>query len=480
MGNIKKNLAYQMAYQMLIVILPFITSPYLSRILGAKGLGEYSYAYTIAYYFSLFILLGINNHGTREIAKVKNDVQRRSETFISLYTIQASVGFLTIAVYSLTQIFLSEDNLLAKIELLYVLSAFLDINWFFFGMEKFKITVTRNFIVKLLTVAAIFLFVKDSEDVALYAIIMASGFLFSQLLLWPFAVKELNLVKVDLKKVLDNIRPMLVLFIPVVAGSIFTYMDKIMLGLMCNKMELGFYDNAEKLMSIPTGLITVIGTVMLPRVTNMLENKAAEKSVERLFRVSLIGSMIAASALTFGLSGIGLTFAPWFWGEEFVYSGMLIRVISFSILFLSWASVIRTQFLVPKNLDEIFVRATIYGAIVNLIVNYLLIRPLGAMGTVIGTVIAQFVVAFYQTIKCKGLLPIKRYIIECIPFLIIGAIMFIAVDLISKMPLSGLILLVIEIFLGGIVYIVLIILYYRIFKNISPKRIIELMQGGRI
>lgn len=479
MSSIKKNLAYQTAYQILIVIMPFITSPYLSRILGAKGLGEYSYAYTIAYYFSLFILLGINNHGTREIAKVKDDIDKRSEVFASLYAIQVLMGILVISAYSITQIIIPKDNHLAKIQLLYVASAFLDINWFFFGLEKFKVTVTRNFIIKFLTVASIFLFVKTSDDVALYSIIMASGFLISQIALWPFAIKELKRIHVNWHMVKMNIKPMLVLFIPVVAASVFMYMDKIMLGVMCDKTELGYYDNAEKIMAIPTALITSVGTVMLPRVTNMMKDRNNDQAINKLFSISLIGSMVAASALSFGLAAVGPTFAPWFWGDEFVRSGKLIRVISMSTLFLSWASVIRTQFLIPKGMDTVFVRATVYGAILNFIINYTLIRPLGAMGTVIGTVVAQFILAFYQTIKCKGLIPIRKYIIECVPFIIIGAIMYMCVYYISKLPIKGLIQVVIEILFGGVVFVTLTVIYFRWIKKISFNEMIRIVRGIR-
>lgn len=460
-----------MTYQILIVILPFITSPYLSRVIGAQGLGEYSYSYSVAYYFSLFILLGINNHGIREIARVRDDVNKRSEMFISLYIIQALMGVLVILVYILTQIAFVNDNLLAKIQLFYILSAFFDINWLFFGLEKFRVTVIRNFIVKILAVIAIFILVKDERDTPLYTGIMALGFLVSQLLLWPFALKEIKLVQVNKRKILSNIKPLLILFIPVVAVSIFKYMDKIMLGLMCSKSELGLYDNSEKMMSIPSGLITAIGTIMLPRIANMIEKKGEEVRVKEYFRFSLLGSMIAASALTFGLAAIAPTFAPWFWGDEFAECGILIKMISVSILFLAWANIIRTQFLIPNNMDMIFVKATIYGAIVNFAINFALIRRYGALGTVIGTVFAEFIVAFYQTVKCRKQLPIKLYVSDAVPYFIIGLVMYAIVELISKISLNGFILLIVEVSIGGAVFVGLCTMYLSLVKKVQLNKI---------
>lgn len=476
MASIRKNFAYQTAYQLLIILLPLITSPYLSRVIGAQGLGEYSYSYSIAYYFSLFILLGINNHGTREIAKVKNDLKKRSEVFLSLYCIQAIMGIVVLFLYYFTQVYGKEDALLSKIQLLYVLSAFLDINWFFFGLEKFKITVTRNFVVKLVSVICIFIFVRDANDTAVYTTIMALSFLVSQILLWPFVLKEIKFTLVSRSFVLANVKPLLILFIPVVAVSIFKYMDKIMLGYMCSKAELGLYDNSEKIMSIPTGLITAVGTVMLPRISSLMNDNDDDK-VKTYIKNSLIGSMMVASALAFGLAAIAPAFAPWFWGENFAECGTLIAMISVTVLFLSWANVFRTQFLIPNSMDTVFVKATIYGAIVNFAINIMLIKPLGAKGTVIGTVAAEFVVAFYQTIKCRKKLPVKDYLKDTLPFIAMGVFMYSVVYMVSKLELNSTLLLIIEMLCGAIVYGIMCIIYFLKVKKIKLDRLISIARG---
>ena len=475
MASLKKNFVYQTAYQLLTILLPIITSPYLSRVIGAKGLGEYSYSYSIAYYFSLFILLGINNHGTREIAKVKNDVKKRTEVFWSLYCIQAVMGIVVFSLYYITQIYGREDAVLSRIQFLYVLSAFFDVNWFFFGLEKFKITVTRNFIVKLVSVTCIFVFIKDANDTVLYTVIMTMSFLISQILLWPFVFKEIKFVTINGKLVLGNVKPLLILFIPVVAASVFKYMDKIMLGYMCSKTELGLYDNSEKIMSIPTGVITAVGTVMLPRISSLLNSNDNAK-VKEYIRNSLIGSMLAASALTFGLAAIAPTFAPWFWGEEFTECGILIAMISITVLFLSWANVFRTQYLIPNALDTIFVRATIYGAVLNFAVNIILIKPLGAKGTVIGTVLAEFIVAFYQTMKCRKNLPVASYIKETAPYIVIGIIMFVVVKIVSRLEINRTLLLMVEILCGGIVYGLMCGVYFLKIKKIELNTLLSIIK----
>ena len=220
MSSLKRNIIYQISYQVLLVILPLLTSPYLARVIGKEGVGEYAFYYSIAYYFSLFILLGVSNHGTREIAKVKGDKKRTSEVFWSIYLVQLAMGVIVLAAYFITQVQMRAENSLSAILLLYVLSAVLDINWLLFGLEQFKLTVTRNLVIKIATVSSIFLFVKTKNDVGLYTVIMSAGFLASQIVLWPFAKKEIIFTRVSFKSIILNVKPMLTLFIPVVAASI--------------------------------------------------------------------------------------------------------------------------------------------------------------------------------------------------------------------------------------------------------------------
>ena len=99
MNSIKKNFIYNLIYQVLIVLFPIVTSPYISRVLGSDGLGVYSYRYSIANYFVIFAMLGISTHGNRSVAMVRDDREKVSQTFWNIY-----VAHLIIAV-SITVIY---------------------------------------------------------------------------------------------------------------------------------------------------------------------------------------------------------------------------------------------------------------------------------------------------------------------------------------------------------------------------------------
>ena len=192
-----------MIYEVLILILPLITSPYIARVIGADGLGVFSFSYTVAFYFVLFSMLGIKNHGNRAIARVRDDQNELNHTFSDIAVLHIAVSLVCTMCY-VGYIFClqGDDRLYAFIMFFYVLSAVFDISWFYFGIEKFKLTVTRNTIVKLLTVLSVFIFVKTKNDLWIYCLIMSLGNLVSQVALWVPLRKFVRFVKPNFSNML--------------------------------------------------------------------------------------------------------------------------------------------------------------------------------------------------------------------------------------------------------------------------------------
>ena len=188
--SIKKNFLYNVFYQILTMLLPLFTAPYIARVIGAEGVGIYSYSSSIANYFVLLAMLGLVNYGNRSIAQVRDNKELLSQTFFNIYALQVITSLIMIVGYVFyINTFVTENIVIFYIQLFLIIATILDINWFFFGLEQFKLTVTRNTIIKLLTVVCIFIFVKDSNDLWIYTVIMAGGTLLSQLMLWFFIKK---------------------------------------------------------------------------------------------------------------------------------------------------------------------------------------------------------------------------------------------------------------------------------------------------
>lgn len=465
MSSIKRNFTYNIMYQLLILILPLVTAPYIARVLGADGTGTYAYTYSIANYFILFAMLGLNNYGNRSIAIIREDKEELSNTFWNIYALQFISAALAIVIYILFIFFFLSDYWAVSIyQLIYVGSALFDINWFFFGIEQFKLTVMRNTAIKLLSVGLVFIFVKSAEDLWMYTLICAGGMMMSNLALWPFLRRFIYFKKPKIDIIKTHIIPNLILFIPIVALSFYKIMDKIMLGKMRGMVQVGFYDNSEKIINIPMGIIMALGTVMLPKMSNLAANKDIEQS-RKYLEYSLQFIAFFAPALTFGIAGIAPEFASIFYGEEFAACGKIITFLSPIILFISLGNVVRTEYLIPNNKDKIFVISIIIGAIINLTINIFTIPKFGALGAAVATICAEASVAIVQTLAVWKSIPVRMYLNKVTVYAVIGTVMYLAIRIVARMLGKSITTIAVEIIVGSTIYVILSFLCLWILKD---------------
>lgn len=447
--QLKLNLIYNIFYQLLTLLVPLLTAPYISRILGVKGVGLYSYTYSIAQYFVLFMMLGVLNYGNREIAKVKDNRTELSDKFCGIYSVQFYFGLVVIILYLLFAIFFSKYQVLMFVQGLYVLSGIFDISWFYFGIENFKFTTGISTINKILTTILIFTIVRNQYDIALYTIIISGGTLLNNLAYWCNLKKYIDFEKLKPSNLKVYGKPLFILFIPVIAISIYKYMDKIMLGSMLSADEVGIYEAAEKFINLPVCFVAAFGTVMLPRITNMKKNNQTDY-VRKYNFISMVLVVFLSIGMSFGLAGITEVFIPWFYGIDFNQSINVLFVLLPSIIFVSWANVIRTQCLLPNQKDKQYCISVSLGAIINLIINLIFIPKYGAVGAAIGTLIAEGSVCIMQTIMCREFMDITIYLKYCICFMIVGGIMFLIIKDIYMT--DDFMTILVRIIIGGITY----------------------------
>jgi len=356
----------------------------------------------------------------------------------------------------------AEDKTAALLLGLYTLSVVFDINWFFFGMENFKHTTIRNFAIKLVKTVLIFLFVKGKGAAYLYCLIMAAGFLVSQLALWPSALKTVKFYVPTFKEIIVHLKPNLLLFGTTIAVTMFKVMDKIMLGNMASVEQVGFYESSEIVLMVPVALISALGTVMLPRMTNLLSKNSEE--AKDVLHLSILFAMFVSSAMSFGIMGVAREFVPIFYGEGYDICVYLYLILLPSCIFLAFANVIRTQYLLPQQMDRAYVVSAILGAVTNLCINAILIIPLGAIGAAIGTLAAEGVVCAYQSKKVMQKISITRYIYEAVPLVLSGAIMFAVLYFWNNLPVAPFVALIIKIVAGVVIYFVALFLLSLVFR----------------
>ena len=278
---------------------------------------------------------------------------------------------------------------------------------------------------------------------------------------WLLLNKFIDKWEINIKESMVHLKPLLLLFIPVIAVNIYKYIDKIMLGSMVNVGEVGIFEAAEKLTNIPMGFIAAFGTVMLPRVSNMLNSKEFSK-VKRYNNLSLNVVMFLSCGMAFGLAGISDVFVPLFYGSDFVESHVVLLYLCPCMLFVSWANVIRTQYLLPNRKDSLFCISVISGAIVNIIANIILIPLFGSIGAAISTLIVEMIVCFLQSALSYKEMELRNSLIAIFPFFLIG---FLTYFVITKIDFHDPFVTVLcRISLGAMIYIILSIFFLN--KNV--------------
>lgn len=461
MGTLKKNVFYQTVYQMLIIILPFITAPYVARVLGAENSGIYSYTYTIANYFVIFGMLGLEQYGNRCIAKVRNNYDKMCEVFSELLLLHVIISGVIIGVYGLyILVFASQYSIVFIIQSMYVISCLFDINWFFFGIEQFKITVVRNSLIKILTVVSIFIFVRNREDLNIYTFILSISTLISQIAIWPMLRKFVKFKKVPFSSLRNHMKPLIILFIAVIAANLNRMIDKLMLGKFGIMNDLGCYDYADKIIRIPLSLIAAIGTVMLSKMSNLYANEDQKES-EKILDVSAYIVLIVSFAMAFGIAAIAPEFINIYLGKEYAESSLLLMILSLSIPLVGWNNYVRTQILIPRELDKIYTRAVTIGAIINIAINLILIPLYSARGAAIATIVSYLAISIMQTIPLREQGNLRKYLSYTIFPICAGLIMYCCVRVVNLFIRGLVVSLVTEIVVGVLVYMLLTFIYVK-------------------
>lgn len=454
--NVKKNFLFHSFNQILLIIIPTITVPYVSRTLGAENIGTYSYIYSIAYYFVMITMLGLNNYGNREIARVKNNRKLLNRTFSSIYIMQLIIGSIMFIIFINYALFFAKNNRTVFLLMsLQIFAAIIDINWLMYGLEEFAVTSVRNSVVEILILLCFFAFVKNDGNLIAYTCILCLGAVLSQISVWPYAMRRVKFVRVEKKELIHHLKPNIVLFIPVVAVSLYKIMDKVMLGYLSDMTQVGFYESSEKIIKIPLVLITSLGTVMLPHMANIFsDDEYATEKVKRYIEKSLIFAMLLSSSMSFGIMAVSKEFVPLFYGKGFETCIILFQILLPSCLFLAFSNVIRTQYLIPCKRDHIFIKSVFAGAIVNWFVNIMLIPEYGSIGAAVGTLFAEFAVCSYQAFLIGKELPVKKYAATSIRLVFPAVIMYFIICRINLASDSLLLNLIIKVVTGVCVYII--------------------------
>lgn len=456
MGKIVKNYIYNSIYQIIAIIIPIITSPYLTRVLGAGNLGVEGYVTSVCQIFYTIGMIGLTNYATREIAYVRNDHYQRSKIFWEMIFSRITVFSLTLVVYLLT-VANSPYRIYFLINIIWLFAMFFDVSWFFAGMEIFGITVARNLVVRIVTIISIFVFVKDENDLFIYILLCAVSQLIGTISIVPQLKRYISFIGFKNLKILKHFVPSLRVFFPQLASMLYLQMDKVMIEKLADAESVAYYNQAEKLIKAPLALITAASTVMMPRIANEFIQKNMEK-VKAYLDNSLKFLMMMAFPVAFGMAGIANELIPWFLGEDFQPAALAMVVLSPIIVAIAGTSLSADQYFLPTNQTRILAISYTISALINLVVNFILIPKYSFVGAAIGTIAAEYSVFIIQYYVLNKQLKIIKPLLGCLKYGVFSVIMYIIITLLGQCLGAHWTTTILQIAVGVGVYVLLLLI----------------------
>lgn len=449
------NYAYNLIYEILILIVPLLTTPYVSRILGAKGIGDYGFTAGIVSYFGILAATGTVNYAKREIACKQNDVQQINDIFWEIYIIRIVSVVVVSILYFLFIIF--SNSIYKKlyiIQFITVISWGVDISWFFQGIEDFKIITVRNSIVKILSTLLIFLLIKKQSDLWKYTLILSMALLLGNLFAWPAVrtyIKRPRLRKLNFRR---HFKGIIVMFSSVVAVQIYTVLDQTMLGILSDTFQVAYYVQAQKIIKLALTIISAMATVLLPRIAVLYSNHD-KVQLDKYFCVAIDYLFILALPMCSGCILCSKEFVPLFFGNEYIPVIRLMQILSILFVVLG-AGQLCGSLLTAIDKQIQCMKAVTFGAITNFILNCLLIKPYLAIGAAVASVIAETIVTLYEVKIINGLFEIKYIFKSFIKYSIPTIVMDIYIVGVKMLIKNDWQLLMLEVVGGGLVYIIVL------------------------
>lgn len=452
--SVSRNYIYNLAYEVLTVLVPLVTTPYVSRVLGANNIGIYSYTNSIVTYFMLFAALGTTVYARREIAYQQDDVEKRSIAFWEIVSLRLLLTIICVGLY-IPYCLKSDYPSISLVQSIFVVTVAFDITWFFQGMENFGVVVLRNSVVKILNIAFIFCFVRTSDDLIMYVLGLAVLPFLGNLVMWTQLKNHVAKPHFSQLHPKRHLKGTAILFLPTIASQVYLVLDKTMLGLFLDsKIESGLYEQSQKIIRICWTFVTTLSLVMAPRIAYVFAQNDTVKLKEYMTK-SFSAVWFLSSSISFGLAAIATNLVPWFFGPGFEKVSTLLIVFSVIIFPIGLHGVIGSQYLVAIKKQSVYTISILVGAVVNFSLNLYVIPRYQATGAAVASVIAEVIIfliqMFYVSFGLKTI-TIRMILGSSLRYLLSGIFMFAVVISLSRQiqPLWYNTMLLI--FVGAVVY----------------------------
>ena len=480
MKSISKNIFYNFLLVGFNIIYPLVTTSYISKILGARNVGIINYSQSIINFLLIFAMVGVPTYGIREIAQHRDDSKEMGKIFSELFFIKIFFSLLTFIIYILILLKIKEmkyDKTIFFIMGIILLANSFNIDWFFSGIEEYKVLSLRNIIIKIITFMLIIFLIKNLKDFYLYAIFISLGQSLGNIWSFFYSKKFVKLKFKDLnfRRHYNRLR---LFFLSSLITSIYTLLGGVFLGIFTTPEKVAFFTRARQLQLIGVTITSSISTVLIPRISYCYVNNKSEyfillkKSLNFVYILSIpmmIGFMLLAEEINFFLGGM-----------EFIHAKIPLIILSPLIIIVTLNTWVYLQMVVPAGIEKLGTITQAVMAIISMLLNIFLIPRFFEIGLSIAILIAETIgtIILLYIVKRKKI-GIKLLTDSLYKYLISGFIMSVFMKII-KSSLSNNQVLMLGIMGGSALYfLLLIILKEEITIEVLKKIFIKLRRNKK-
>ncbi|MEY2738180.1 MAG: hypothetical protein RL259_89 [Bacteroidota bacterium] len=474
--NIKKNILFNILLTLSNVLIPIITFPFVSKTIGPEGVGRVQFAQTFIQYFSFLAALGIPIYGIRLIAKSKNLINKRKVIFSNLVFINVFFSLILLICYAtivFSSSFLYADFQFYLIGSITILLSFSNVDWYFSGLEKFKLIAFRSIISKLISTILVFLFVKNQSDDLLYFFLITCAALVNNIYNIYSLRKEFSFFLVNYNEIIKYIRPLLLIFLTVVAASIYSTLDVLILGRIKGYVELGYYSAASKINKMVIPLLTAISAALLPKLSFDIENNNHLES-KKLIQKSLDVSILLGIPIVIGIAILAPELVIVIAGYDFIPSVQSVQIMSPVILIIAISTICSVQVLIPFSRDLQNAISVLIGLILSLILNFILVPLYGHIGATISNVSSELVVMAMFSFYASRYIKLNFKWKDIITTIIICLFFIVIIEFIRQFVSNNLVIIMFSVLFCGLWFF---FIHFFVTKNeIIRKEITNLLK----
>lgn len=460
--SVKANYFFNLLNTSSQLLFPLITFPYASRIMMADGIGQVNFFLSIIIYINLFTCLGIPMYAIREVAKVRDNpvlVNKVTIEILLLHGFLTILGYIAVAVICMTVAKVQTDIPLFLLLSTTIFFTAIGCEWFYQGQEDFKYVAIRGLVVKAVSVILLFLLVKTKEDILWYGAYSVFGVLGGNIFNFIRLRKYIHFNIAELKSLrpFRHLKPALHIFVFNVVVSIYLQLNNILLGFLKDAQSVGYFVTATKILTMTMAVSTCLGQVMMPRISNMIAEKKMEE-FKALAQKSYTFIVLLTLPLTVGLFFTAPYVVVLLSGSGFTPSILAAQIVSPIIIIVGLSNVMGIQILYPLGQINKVIICTAIGAVVNIVMNVLLVPHYAQYGTAVAYLTAELSVTLSMILIGKKYLPIHFFSKTLIPYVIGSVLMALVLNLISLLSLGNLITLACMVVCGSLVYFIVLLL----------------------